>query len=134
LGKYTVNKHIVQPTYILRQSAFCCCDKIPEINNSREEGFILVHTFRGFSPWSAGSMAFRPVARQKHHGRKTWWKEAAHLMGARKQRARQEGARNRCILQSHTPVTYFLHPQPGIFSYETCQWIDPLMGQWVTFQ
>jgi hypothetical protein len=30
---------------------FQCCDKIPEVDNLREEGFLLAHSFRGFSPW-----------------------------------------------------------------------------------
>jgi hypothetical protein len=47
---------------------FHCCDKIPEQNSLREERFILAHSFRGFRPWSTASIAFRPVARHKHHG------------------------------------------------------------------
>lgn len=35
------------------------CDKILDINGLKKERFILVHGFRGFSPWSAGSIAVR---------------------------------------------------------------------------
>jgi hypothetical protein len=38
--------------------------QIPEKINLREEKFILAHGIRGFSPWLAGSIAFRPLARQ----------------------------------------------------------------------
>jgi hypothetical protein len=71
--------------YCVDQS-FCCCEKIHEINNLRDKGFILLHSFRGFSPWSADSTVFRSVARQTHHGRRTWWRKDALLMVARKQR------------------------------------------------
>jgi hypothetical protein len=37
-------------------------------NKKKEEGFLLAHGFRGFSAWSADSIAFRPAAREKHHG------------------------------------------------------------------
>jgi hypothetical protein len=33
----------------VRQTS-CPCDKIPDINNLREDGFILAHGFGGFSP------------------------------------------------------------------------------------
>jgi hypothetical protein len=34
----------------------CHCDKIPDVNNLQEERFILAHGFRGFGPWSTGSI------------------------------------------------------------------------------
>lgn len=43
-------------------SSFHHCEKISETNNLKGGIFILVHDFRGF----AGSIAFRPVARQTH--------------------------------------------------------------------
>jgi hypothetical protein len=36
---------------------FCHCDKILEVNDLKEERFILVHTFRGCSPWLLGCVA-----------------------------------------------------------------------------
>jgi hypothetical protein len=36
--------------------------KVPEIKNLKEERIILAYSFRGFSAWSAGAIAFRPVA------------------------------------------------------------------------
>lgn len=42
-----------------------------EISNIKEKNFILVPSFRGFNPWLAGSIAFRPVARHgAEHGAK----------------------------------------------------------------
>jgi hypothetical protein len=35
----------------------------------KKEGFILTHGFRGFIPWSFGSITFGPLLRQKHHGK-----------------------------------------------------------------
>jgi hypothetical protein len=54
----------------------------------KEERLILAHSIRGFSPWSAGSVAFRPVTRQKYHGGRAKQKKTAHLVAARKQRER----------------------------------------------
>jgi hypothetical protein len=42
----------------------CFCDKMPDINNLKEEIFILAHDFKGFSPWSLGSVFLGPVVRQ----------------------------------------------------------------------
>jgi hypothetical protein len=39
--------------------------KYPKNNSLREESFILANSFGEFSPWSAGSIAFRPMMRQK---------------------------------------------------------------------
>jgi hypothetical protein len=60
-------------------------------NNLKEEIFILAPGFRGFSPWSVGSLAFRPEAMQNHHGGRTWHREAAYLIKARKQREKGVG-------------------------------------------
>jgi hypothetical protein len=51
--------------------AFHRCDKVSDINNLREERFILAHSFRGFSPIKAGRVVRSRVA---------------HIMMARKQR------------------------------------------------
>jgi hypothetical protein len=40
------------------------CDNIPETR--LKEKIILAHGFRGFSPWLAGSIAFRPMGREKY--------------------------------------------------------------------
>jgi hypothetical protein len=44
--------------YLVCQSAFCCCDRIPKINNLKEESLILAHGLRGFGPWFLGSVVF----------------------------------------------------------------------------
>jgi hypothetical protein len=49
---------------------FCHYDKIAEINNLQEERFILAHSCRSFNLWPAVSIAFRPVASQKHLDRR----------------------------------------------------------------
>jgi hypothetical protein len=56
-----------------------------------EKRFILAHGFRSFSLWSAGAIAFRPVARQKPDDRRAWHRKAAHLMASRKLRVRPTG-------------------------------------------
>jgi hypothetical protein len=56
------------------------------------EGFIFAHKLQR----SASSIAFRPVAKQKHHGGRAWERKAAYLKAARKQRewsVREERAR-----------------------------------------
>lgn len=45
--------------------AFCHCEQIPKRNDLKHESFILSHDFY---PQVAGSIAFRPVVRQKPHG------------------------------------------------------------------
>jgi hypothetical protein len=37
---------------------------------SKKEKFIFALGFKGFSLWSAGSISFKPEARQKHQGRR----------------------------------------------------------------
>jgi hypothetical protein len=45
----------------------------------------------------------------EHHGGKSlWWSKVAHLMVARKQRERQEGAADRIPLKDTFPIAYFL--------------------------
>nr|XP_020018900.1 intraflagellar transport protein 43 homolog [Castor canadensis] len=46
-------------TQLKYQSVLYCCDKRHELNNFREERFILAHSLRGFSSWLAGSIAVR---------------------------------------------------------------------------
>jgi hypothetical protein len=59
------------------------CDPNAWENNLKEELFILAHSFRGFSPWSLGSM---------HLGRTSWQQEFPHLMANRMQH--KEGAKD----------------------------------------
>jgi hypothetical protein len=44
---------VVVETEHIHQSAFHCCDEISK-NNLENEIFILVHDFRGSSPWLPG--------------------------------------------------------------------------------
>jgi hypothetical protein len=59
--------------------------QIPEKNNLKEERFILAHNFRSFSSWLLGSITFRPLARQKHHGGRkpftSWQTESKGVTG-----------------------------------------------------
>jgi hypothetical protein len=72
-GKATTENYRHLKTYnIIVLDIFHFGDKISEQVNLKEKRFILVHSFISFSPWSAGSIALKPVARQKHHGRRTW--------------------------------------------------------------
>jgi hypothetical protein len=43
---------------------------VPESNSLKEERFILAQRVRGFSTWSAGSIVFNPVVKQKYDGRR----------------------------------------------------------------
>jgi hypothetical protein len=59
---------------------------------------MLVHGFRGFSPWLTGSIAFRPVARQKdHHAlERERMEESCSLHSSwEAERERQEGTRDK---------------------------------------
>jgi hypothetical protein len=49
-----------------------CCEKIPNIDNLKWKGLLSAWDFRDFSPWPAGFIAFRSVARQKYNGGKVW--------------------------------------------------------------
>jgi hypothetical protein len=50
-------------------------------------------SLKGFGPWLAGSMGLRSVARQKHHGRRPWWRNIAHLgqPGAEQETGKSQG-------------------------------------------
>jgi hypothetical protein len=58
--------------------------------NLREERFTSAHSFRGFSLLLLGLMHLNRTLWQ-------WWRRAVHLMADRKQRARQEGARDNLL-------------------------------------
>jgi hypothetical protein len=74
------------------------------MNDLREERFILVHSFTGFSPWSTGSgtTTFRPVTKQKHYGREGVEKKTC--LPPDNQETEREGKRPgiRCITQNYT--------------------------------
>lgn len=44
--------------------ALCCCDKMPEKRNLKEERLVLAYGFRGFSPWVEG----------RCKAQTSWWK------------------------------------------------------------
>jgi hypothetical protein len=68
-------------------TVFSFCHRIPEKNNLKEARFIWAYSF---SPWLADSTAFKPTAKQKHHGGREWRREAAQLMAARRERGREK--------------------------------------------
>jgi hypothetical protein len=53
----------------------------------------LTYGVRGFSPWLTGTIAFKPVARQKYQRGRVWWWKAVHVIAARKQRRIEAVAR-----------------------------------------
>jgi hypothetical protein len=78
--------------------------KIPDVNNLKEEGLILVHGFRGVSPCLLGPLCW---------GRTSWqWecvgKELLHLIvdrkkresGKERERESQEGAKDKIALRT----------------------------------
>jgi hypothetical protein len=75
-------RHPCRLVYVL---FLCHCDKIPDRNDLREERFILVHRFKGFSPWLLGPVSL---------GRTSWGlecmvEEVLHLMVDRKHRKKK---------------------------------------------
>lgn len=46
------------------------------------------------------------------HGASSWWRKAAHLVVARKQRKKWKGLGSRCPLQGQAPRAYFLQLGP----------------------
>jgi hypothetical protein len=80
---------------------FYHCDKIPKKNNLEKERCILIHCVRDFSPWSAGHFTVG-LSEAEHHDAEGVMGRAAHLMAARKQRARKVGG-GRYALQTQPP-------------------------------
>jgi hypothetical protein len=68
---------------------FSNCGKIPAKINLKEEGFILAHGFRGFSPQSLGSLV---SGSEERHNIKVW-STMAHSIADRKLTNKQEEAR-----------------------------------------
>jgi hypothetical protein len=80
---------------------FVAVTKFPERNNLKEERFTLVYSFRGSSPWTAGSITVGLIMQAKS------MEESFHLMGATK------GPESRYALQRYAhPVTNFLQIGP----------------------
>jgi hypothetical protein len=73
--------------------SFCHYDKIPEVNNLKEERFILAHCFRGVSSWSVSSIAFWPEVRQNITVGSTWWSKDVHFL--REKEEEREAGRER---------------------------------------
>lgn len=73
----------------LCDSTFCCHNKVPEINNLKEEMFIWAHGFRDFSPWLHDPIAFEPGKRQYSMAKSTCRTNCSFHSG-RKQRKREE--------------------------------------------
>lgn len=47
--------------------------KFPGVGTAEKGGFILGHSLRGFGPWPAGSIAFRPVRQQNIGAERRAW-------------------------------------------------------------
>jgi hypothetical protein len=64
-----------------------------------EEGtFILVHSFRGFSPWVADFIVSGPICEAEHHGGRVWQSKAGYLWEPEEESEREwrrEGAGTR---------------------------------------
>lgn len=64
-----------------------------ERNHLEEEGFILAHGWGGFSPWSAGSITSRAVARQIIMLESVWQSRDAHFLAVTKAKESSDRAR-----------------------------------------
>lgn len=61
-------------------------NKMPEVDNNKEESYILSHCFRGFTPWSVDALVWGQwCCKKKHYKTNT-----AHLMETKKQRERKK--------------------------------------------
>ena len=70
--------------------------------------------FSHFSPGPTVCIAFRPVTRQEHQGRRTWWRNASHLMADMKQR--EKNLPSKYALQIHDHRDLLLRLSPTISS------------------
>lgn len=80
---------------------FHCCSRIPEV--TKEEKWLWAG---GFSLWSAGSMASRPVGRQKYHRGRAWWEICSHCKRRGRGKRRRRESRDTLPL----PFMYLLPP------------------------
>lgn len=62
----------------------------------------MVHDFRGFSPWSLGSIV-AGRGKAEHHDKEHVEEQSCSPMAARKQKVTQEGVGTRKLLQKHSP-------------------------------
>jgi hypothetical protein len=98
---------------LLCWSTFHHCDKTPEINNLKEEEFILVFCFRGFSSRSAGFIAL-DLSETEYHGDGSVVEDSAYLIMAGKQRKRtRKKLGTKCTLQSHALSNFFPPNSPN---------------------
>jgi hypothetical protein len=75
---------------------FVYCDKTPEKMDSKEERFVLTHTFRGFSAFSLGS-----VVSGLWEGRSSLWVEQSGSLHGHQEAERRSG-QGPSISQRHT--------------------------------
>jgi hypothetical protein len=61
----------------------------------KKENFILIHGFEVFSPWSLASIAFRPVAKQKHHDGRAYIEEQSCSPHGSQKAERKNGSRGK---------------------------------------
>lgn len=90
-------------------SAFCCCNKILENNNLKEESFFYSSKFQKVQSILAWLHCFRPAVRQKQHSRQQQSKDAC-FMAPKKQADREKvwKAGTRFSSQDHTPMIHIL--------------------------
>jgi hypothetical protein len=127
---------VAKPDLLYCIGRLSIANKILEIINLKE-----AHTFRGFSPWLAGSIALRPMAWPKHHGRRLWQRKTAHLRADSRQREKErKEQRTKYTLQRHAHSD-LLPPSPYLLifpSLPNCNssWRASLqhMRLWMTFQ
>lgn len=94
--------------------------KLPENNNLKEGRLIWARNYRDFSPYRAGTIVFRLVKSQVHHGGRVRQRTPAHLITARKQRGEEE-RREKGLTTKCTPQSYLSYQAPPFhiwLSYE----------------
>jgi hypothetical protein len=92
--------------------------------DKQEEIFILAHSLKG------DSTTFGPVARQKYHGGRTWWRRAFHFMVAGKQRETWRIQTQDTRLKDSIPVTYSSNEAPTPSSPSSHELISGLIHWW----
>lgn len=89
-------------TKLLCQSAFCHCEKIPEIKILKEESSVLAHGFRSFSLWLLGPCHFGACSKAEHHGVKHVVEQSCSPHGDLEAEKKRKGPRSQYLLQGHT--------------------------------